>query len=63
LAKFEIVMRRRGKEKATDILLSLPALGTLALEATSRDLGIAELIGQALVATINKDVIRRILGD
>jgi hypothetical protein len=63
LAKFEIVMRCGGKEKATDIPVSLPALGTLALEATSRDLGIAELIGQALVATINKNMIREILGD
>ena len=63
LAKFEIVMRYRGKEKASDIPLPLPALGPLALEATSRDLGVAELIGQVLVATINKDMIHNILGD
>ena len=63
LAKFEIVMRHQGKEKATDIPLSLPAIETLALEATSRDLGVAELIGQTLVAAINKDMIHKILRD
>jgi len=54
-------MRYQGEEKTTDIPLSSPAIEVLALEATSRDLGIAELIGQVLVATINKDMIHEIL--
>ena len=62
VAKFEIVMRCRGKEKATDIPLSSPAIETLALEATSRGLAIAALVGQILVAAaINKDMIHKIL--
>jgi len=61
VAKFAITMRYQGEEKTTDIPLSSPAIEVLALEATSRDLGIAELIGQVLVATINKDMIHEIL--
>ena len=63
VAKFEIVMRCRGKEKATDIPLSSPAIETMAFEATSRDLAIADLVGQILVAAINKDMIHKILRD
>src|SRR5215471_6828992 len=60
-AESAITMRRRGKEQTSDIPLPSPAIEVLALEATSRDLGIAELIGQILVATINKDMIHKIL--
>ena len=58
-----ITMRGRGKEQTTDIPFPSAAIGVLALEAMSRDLGIAELIGQILVAAINKDMIHKILGD
>jgi hypothetical protein len=54
-------MRHKGEEKTTDIPLPSPAIEALALEATLRDLSIAELIGQVLVATINKDMIQKIL--
>jgi hypothetical protein len=63
LGKFEIMMRCHGIEQPSDIPLSLAAIEVLALEATSRDLGIAELMGQSLVAAINKDMIHKILGD
>jgi hypothetical protein len=63
LAKFEIMMRRRGKERTTDIPLSSAAIEALALEATSRDLDIVELVGQILVAAMNKDMIHKIFGD
>src|SRR6516164_7524291 len=49
------MMRCHGIEQASDIPLSLAAIGVLALEANSRDLAIAELMGQSLVAAINKD--------
>jgi hypothetical protein len=61
LAKFAITMRRRGKEQMTDVPLPSATIEVLALEAMSRDLDIAELIGQILVATINKDMITEIL--
>ena len=63
VAKFAITMRYRGKEQTTDIPLSSAEIEVLALEATSRDLAIAELLGQILVAAINKDMIQRILRD
>jgi hypothetical protein len=61
LAKFAITMRHQGKEQTTDIPLPAPALEMLALEAMSRDLDIAGLIGQVLVASVNKDMIQKIL--
>jgi len=63
VAKLAITMRGRGKEQTTDIPFPSAAIGVLALEATSRDLAIAELLGQLLVAAINKDMIQRILRD
>jgi hypothetical protein len=54
-------MRQRGKEQTSDIELPSRAIETLALEAMSRDLDIARLIGQILAAAINKDMIQKIL--
>ena len=62
-AKFAITMRYRGKEQTADIPLSPSAIETLALEATWRDLAITELLGQMLVAAINKDMIHKMLRD
>ena len=60
LAKFAIMMRYQGKERTTDIpLLPSAAIEVLALEAMSRDLDIVGLIGQTLVATINKVMIHK----
>jgi hypothetical protein len=60
-ANFAITMRHRGKEQTTDVPLPSPTIEVLALEAMSRDLNIAQLIGQILVAAINKDMIQKIL--
>jgi hypothetical protein len=61
VANFALMMRHKGKETATDLPLSSPAIEVLALEAMSRDLDIAGLVGQVLVAAINKDIIQNIL--
>ena len=61
VAQFAITMRRRGEEKTSDFPLPSPAIEVLVLEAMLRDLDIAELIGQVLVAAINKDMIQKIL--
>jgi len=50
VGKFAITMRYRGIEQTSDIPLSLAAIEGLALEAMSRDLGIAELIPDLAVA-------------
>jgi len=61
--KFVITMRHQGKERTTDIPLSSAAIETLALEAMSRDLAPAKLVGQILVSAINKDMAHKILRD
>jgi hypothetical protein len=61
LANFAIMMRHNGKEQRTDIPLPSPAIAVLALEAISRDLDIGGLVGQVLVAAINRDMIHKIL--
>jgi hypothetical protein len=61
LAKFAIMMRRRGKEVSTDVPFTSRDLGELALIAMLRDLSVAELVGQALAAAIKKDMIEEIL--
>lgn len=64
LAKYALTMSRQGKELTTDIPLTSRAIEQqLALEAVSRDLGVAQLIGQILVAAIKKDMIGGILRD
>ena len=63
VAQFAITMRRQGKEQVTDVPLPSPAIEVLALEALSRDLNIPGLIGQVLVAAINKDMMHKILRD
>jgi hypothetical protein len=60
-AEFAITVRRGGKERTTDIPLPSAAIGVLALEAMSRDLDVAGLVAQILVAAINKDMIQKIL--
>jgi hypothetical protein len=60
-ANFAIMMRHKGKEKVTDLPLPSTAIEVLAVEAISRDLNIADLIGQVLVAAINKDMIQKML--
>jgi hypothetical protein len=60
-AKFAITMRHRGKQQTSDIELPSRAIEVLALEAMSRDLDIAKLIGQVLVAAINKNMIQEII--
>jgi hypothetical protein len=60
-ANFAIMMRHKGEEKVTDLPLPSPAIEALALEAMSRDLDTGGLIGQVLVAAINKDMIQEIL--
>ena len=46
VANFALMMRHKGKETATDLPLSSPAIEVLALEAMSRNLKFAEPIGQ-----------------
>ena len=60
-AKLAITMRHRGKEQTTDVPLPSPAIEVLALETMLRDLNVAELKWQVLVAATNKDMIHKVL--
>ena len=61
VARFAITIRHKGNEQTSEIPLPSPAIEILALEAMSRGLDIAELMGQVLVTAINKDMIQKIL--
>jgi hypothetical protein len=63
LAKYALTIGRQGKMLASDIPLTSREIERLAFEATFRGLGIAQLVGQVLVAAIKKDMIREILRD
>jgi hypothetical protein len=54
-------MRHQGEERTSDIPLPLSELGQLAIEATSRDIKVPELVGKLLVASINKRMLHKIL--
>ena len=61
LARFAITMRRGDKEIATDIPLTSGAIARVALKGTVRDLGIADLLGEVVVAAIKRNMIQKIL--
>jgi hypothetical protein len=61
VVQFAITMRCHGKEKTSDVPLPSPAIAALALEATSRNLNMVDLMGQVLIAAISKDMIHNIL--
>jgi hypothetical protein len=61
VVQFAITMRCHDKEKTSDIPLPSSAIAVLALEATCRNLNIVDLMGQVLIAAINKDMIHNIL--
>jgi hypothetical protein len=63
LAKFAITVRHQGREVATDVPLTSRDIEKLALKALAQDVGIAELLGQILVAAIKNDILKEILRD
>jgi hypothetical protein len=63
LAKYALTMSHQGKVLASDISLTSREMNRLAVEATFRDLGMAQLVRQILVAAIKKDMIAEILRD
>jgi hypothetical protein len=62
-AHFTITMRRGSGETVADIPLTPGAIYSLALNAMTQNLNIAELIGQLLITAIEKNLVREILGD
>jgi hypothetical protein len=48
-------------ERATELPLTTPMIGRLALEAASRDLTISELAGDLIVAVAKQGLVQRVL--
>jgi hypothetical protein len=62
-AKFTVVVRCHGEERATELPLTTPMIGRLALEAASRGLTISELAGDLIVAVTKEGLSRRVLDE
>ena len=52
---------RQGQQRATDLPISADDLKRLALQASLQNVGITELMGQALAKAIKKNMIQDIL--
>jgi hypothetical protein len=60
-AKFQLIVKTRGKELATDIPMTPHAVERLVLEAWAQDLSMIELMGRLLMTAIKTDMIQEIL--
>ena len=61
--KIAISIQRQGEVGKIDVPLSNNAIGELALLASVRDIGLAELIAQLLSQAVKKDLVGKILDD
>jgi hypothetical protein len=59
--KFTVLVRFHGEERATELPLTTPMIGRMALEAGARDLGISELAGELVIAVVNQGLFQRVL--
>ena len=60
-AKFQFVVERQGQQRTTDLPISADDLIRLALQASLHNMGIAELMGQALAKATKNNMIQDIL--
>jgi hypothetical protein len=60
-ASFAIRMQYRGEERTTELPLTQHMIGQLAFEAAFRNVTIGELIGELIVAVVNKDLLQAVL--
>jgi hypothetical protein len=60
-ASFAIRMQYRGKERTTELPLTQDMIALLAFEAAFRNVTIGELIGELVVAVVNKDLLQAVL--
>jgi hypothetical protein len=58
---FAISMRYKGQERTTELILTEDLLTRLAVEAQFRNMGIAELVGELIIATMRNDLFREVL--
>jgi len=60
-ASFAIKMQYRGDVRTTELPLAHDMIGQLAFESTFRNVTIGELIGELIVAVVNKDLLQEVL--
>jgi hypothetical protein len=60
-ASFAIKMQYRGDVRTTELPLAHDMIGQLAFEAAFRNVQIGELIGELIVAVVNKDLLQAVL--
>jgi hypothetical protein len=60
-ANFAIRMRYKGEERTTELPLTHDMIRQLAFEAELRNMRIGELIGELMVAMLNKDLFQTVL--
>jgi Helix-turn-helix domain of resolvase len=60
-ASFAIKMQYRGDVRTTELPLAQDMIGQLAFEAAFRNVTIGELIGELIVAVVNKDLLQEAL--
>jgi hypothetical protein len=60
-ASFAIKMQYRGDVRTTELPLAQDMIGQLAFEAAFRNVQIGELIGELIVAVVNKDLLQAVL--
>jgi len=54
-------MQYRGDVRTTELPLAQDMIGQLAFESTYRNVTIGELIGELIVAVVNKDLLQAVL--
>jgi hypothetical protein len=60
-ASFAIKMQYRGEERTTELPFAHDMIGLLAFEAAFRNVMIGELIGELIIAVVNKDLLQEVL--
>ena len=61
-AKFQLVLQSQGNEQTTDLAFTTGHVGRLGVEASAQDLGLTDLMSQALTQALKKGLIQEILG-
>jgi hypothetical protein len=60
-ATFTVIVRHHGEERRTELALTPAMIGRLALEASSQDLSIIELIRDLVLDVARKELVQRVL--
>jgi hypothetical protein len=60
-AKFAVLVRCHGEERATELPLTASMICRLGLEASSRGLTISELAGELVLAVAKQGLVQRVL--